>query len=195
MKPRSRIEQYLNAISTGDFSNLPDKPASRIEGYLANIAKNIDFSESIKKVEILNANLNTKIEEAKVSNTNLEASNQEATTKNTELQASLEETKKYIAGLDGSQDIPGMRMELTELQNGLKSNQSLEYSGSSISAENTLEGRTEGMRIKGRTMYKKSDGAYTDTLEEGCILTSFGEAEKVEDKYKISISSGYNLID
>lgn len=195
MKPRSRIEQYLNAISTGDFSNLPDKPASRIEGYLANIAKNIDFSESIKKVEILNANLNTKIEEAKVSNTNLEASNQEATTKNTELQASLEETKKYIAGLDGSQDIPGMRMELTELQNGLKSNQSLEYSGSSISAENTLEGRTEGMRIKGRTLNNLFGAPYTynmNTLSTRIFRTTLTQGKMTKGDYTLIFKTKFN---
>ncbi|MCS4570165.1 hypothetical protein FZ989_05440 [Clostridium perfringens] len=43
-------------------------------------------------------------------------------------------------------------MELTELQNVLKSNQALAYKGSSINAENTLEGRTEGMRIDGITL-------------------------------------------
>lgn len=45
-----------------------------------------------------------------------------------------------------------LQKDVTELQNGLKSNQALAYSGSSISAENTLEGRTEGMMIKGRTL-------------------------------------------
>ncbi|XZI05949.1 BppU family phage baseplate upper protein (plasmid) [Clostridium perfringens] len=77
---------------------------------------------------------------------------QEAVSKNTELQASLEKTKEFINGLDGSQNIPQIRMDVTELQNGLKSNQSLEYSGSSITANDTLEGRTEGMKIKGRTL-------------------------------------------
>ena len=45
-----------------------------------------------------------------------------------------------------------LQKDVTELQNGLKSNQALEYSGSSISADNTLEGRTEEMIIKGRTL-------------------------------------------
>ncbi|MDK0918012.1 BppU family phage baseplate upper protein [Clostridium perfringens] len=115
---------------------------------------------------------------------------QEATTKNTELQASLEKAKEFIDGLDGSQNIPGIRMELTELQNGLKSNQVLSYEGSSIVANETLEGRTEGMKVKGKTMYKKADGTYTDTWEEGVTLESFGEAEG----NKISIlSNGKNL--
>lgn len=45
-----------------------------------------------------------------------------------------------------------LQKDVTELQNGLKSNQALAYSGSSINAENTLEGRTEGMSIKGLTL-------------------------------------------
>ena len=117
---------------------------------------------------------------------------QEATTKNTELQASLEKTKEFISGLDGSQNIPQIRLDVTELQNGLKSNQSLEYSGSYISANETLEGRTEGMIIKGKTMYKKKDGTYTDIWEEGVALEGFGEKEG----NKIStLSSGKNLLD
>lgn len=77
-----------------------------------------------------------------------------------------------------------LQKDVTELQNGLKSNQSLEYSGSSISADNTLEGRTEGMVIKGKTSVV--DGQ----------LKSFGEAEQEGDKYKISIlSNGKNLWD
>ena len=46
-----------------------------------------------------------------------------------------------------------LQKDVTELQNGLKSNQALEYSGSSISANDTLEGRTEGMRINGKTLF------------------------------------------
>ena len=117
---------------------------------------------------------------------------QESTTKNTELQASLEKTKEFINGLDGSQNIPQIRLDVNELQNGLKSNQALAYTGSSISADNTLEGRTEGMKIEGKTMYKKADGTYTDTWEEGVTLESFGEKEG----NKISIlSNNYNLYD
>lgn len=55
--------------------------------------------------------------------------------------------------------------------------------------ENTVEGMTTNMIIKGKTLYKKSDGSYTDTLEENVTLESFGQQEK-----KISIlSHGKNL--
>ncbi|HFD2031113.1 TPA: hypothetical protein ACF2C8_002910 [Clostridium perfringens] len=57
--------------------------------------------------------------------------------------------------------------------------------------ENTVDGITTDMVIKGKTMYKKTDGTYTDTWEEGCILESFGQ-----QKDKISIlSTGKNLFD
>ncbi|WP_283714710.1 BppU family phage baseplate upper protein [Clostridium perfringens] len=170
--------------------------------------KNIEATSKIERLEGLNAkaeelsnNINEALpvkdalvkntEEAKAANTNLLAANQEAISKNTELQASLEKTKKYISGLDGSQNIPQIRLDVDALQNGLKSNQSLAYTGSSISANDTLEGRTEGMKVKGKTMYKKKDGTYIDTWEEGVTLESFGEAEG----NKISIlSSGKNLL-
>lgn len=48
MKPKSRIEQYLNALATGDTENLPPKPQSRIEEYLELILNN---SISITKQE------------------------------------------------------------------------------------------------------------------------------------------------
>ncbi|MBO3417922.1 BppU family phage baseplate upper protein [Clostridium perfringens] len=155
-----------------------------------------ELSNNIQQALPINSELIKNTESAKVANTNLLATNQEATTKNTELQASLEKTKEFINGLDGSQNIPQIRLDVDALQNGLKSNQALNYEGSSISVDNTLEGRTEGMVIKGKTMYKKTDGTYTDTWEEGVVLESFGEKEKVGDKYKISIlSSGKNLFD
>ncbi|HBI6966192.1 TPA: hypothetical protein K8M96_001540 [Clostridium perfringens] len=57
--------------------------------------------------------------------------------------------------------------------------------------ENTVEGMTTNMIIKGKTLYKKSDGSYTDILEENVTLESFGQQEK-----KISIlSHGKNLFD
>ncbi|MDU7069444.1 MAG: BppU family phage baseplate upper protein, partial [Clostridium perfringens] len=161
-------KEVKETIKDLDTKNI--KATEKIETLTNLNAEATELADVLSNGLSLNSELVRNVEEAKVANSNLEASNQEATTKNTELQASLKKTKEFIEGLDGSQDIPGMRMELTELQNGLKSNQSLSYEGSSISANNTLEGRTEGMRIKGRTIYKKSDGAYTDTLEEGCIL-------------------------
>ncbi|MGU8596684.1 BppU family phage baseplate upper protein [Clostridium perfringens] len=110
------------------------------------LSNNINESLSVKDSLIKNT------ESAKTINNELIATNNDAKVKKTDLDNSLEEAKKYISGLDGSQNIPKLRLDVTELQNGLKSNQNLSYEGSSISAENTLEGRTEGMRICGRTL-------------------------------------------
>ncbi|HAT4309036.1 TPA: BppU family phage baseplate upper protein [Clostridium perfringens] len=106
---------------------------------------NISLESNISNARNINTTLVDTTEKSKVAAT-------DAIEKKSQLESSITKAKEFIDGLDGSQDIPGMRMELTELQNGLKSNQALSYEGSSISAENTLEGRTEGMKIKGRTL-------------------------------------------
>ncbi|WP_338842776.1 BppU family phage baseplate upper protein [Clostridium perfringens] len=191
----SNLESNINLAkevkdTIKDLDNKNTEATSNI-GQLTDLNnKATELSNNIQQGLPLNSELIKNTESAKAANTNLVATNQEATTKNTELQASLEKTKEFINGLDGSQNIPQIRMDVTELQNGLKSNQSLAYTGSSISADNTLEGRTESMRVKGKTMYKKADGTYTDTWEEGVTLESFGEKEG----NKISIlSTGKNL--
>ena len=144
------IEQMNNVINK---VNKVNTEATNNIGQLTDLNnKAQELSNNINQALPLNSELVKNTEEAKAANTNLLAVNQEATTKNTELQASLEKTKEFIEGLDGSQNIPQIRMDVTELQNGLKSNQALAYTGSSISAENTLEGRTEGMRISGKTL-------------------------------------------
>ncbi|MDK0692428.1 BppU family phage baseplate upper protein [Clostridium perfringens] len=156
--------------------------------------KNIEATSKIERLEGLNAkaeelsnNINEALpvkdalvkntEEAKAANTNLLAANQEATTKNTELQASLEKTKEFINGLDGSQNIPQLRLDVTELQNGLKSNQALAYTGSSISADNTLEGRTESLKIEGRTLQNLCKKIIP-------TVTSSGSLTNIQDIYK-----------
>lgn len=140
-----------------DTANSVELKVNALTDISNGLLKNLE--NQCKDSTIINTELSNNIQQALPINTELKENIKigqplviEATSKNTELQASLEETRKYIDGLDGSQDIPGIRMELTELQNGLKSNQSLEYNGSSITANDTLEGRTEGMKIKGMTL-------------------------------------------
>ncbi|WP_283677338.1 BppU family phage baseplate upper protein [Clostridium perfringens] len=143
-------KEVKETIKDLDTKNI--EATEKIETLTGLNAKATELSNNINQALPLNSELIKNVESAKVANTNLAATNQEAVSKNTELQASLEKTKEFIDGLDGSQNIPGIRMELTELQNGLKSNQALEYSGDFITANNTLEGRSEGMIIKGRTL-------------------------------------------
>lgn len=118
-----------------------------------------DLKTNIPVATNLNISLESNISDARNINTTLadtaeksKVAANDAMEKKSQLENSITKAKEFIDGLDGSQDIPGMRMELTELQNGLKSNQALSYEGSSIATENTLEGRTEGMVVKGRTL-------------------------------------------
>ncbi|UBK64750.1 BppU family phage baseplate upper protein [Clostridium perfringens] len=181
-------KEVKETIKDLDTKNI--EATEKIETLTGLNSKAEELSDNINKGLPLNSELVKNVESAKTANNELIATNNDAKAKKTDLDNSLEEAKKFIEGLDGSQNIPQIRMDVTELQNGLKSNQALAYTGSSISADNTLEGRTESMRVKGKTMYKKADGTYTDTWEEGVTLESFGEKEG----NKISIlSHGKNL--
>lgn len=126
-----------------------------------------ELSNNINKGLPLNSELIKNVESAKTANNELIATNNDAKAKKTDLDNSLEEAKKYIAGLDGSQNIPQIRLDVDALQNGLKSNQALSYEGSSIVANETLEGRTEGMRIKGRSLLNLiKDGKGTFVIDK-----------------------------
>lgn len=106
---------------------------------------NTSLESNINNANTVNQTLMATTEQSKVAAT-------EATQKKSELESSLEETKKFIEGLDGSQNIPQIRLDVDELQNGLKNNQSLAYQGYSITCENTIESRTEGMKIGGMSL-------------------------------------------
>ena len=129
-----------------------------------------ELSNNINKGLPLNSELVRNTEEAKTANNELIATNNDAKVKKTDLDNSLEEAKKYISGLDGSQNPVQMQLDINELKNGLKSNQSLSYEGSSIAANNTLEGRTEGMKIVGRTLVNLASNVLVKrTLKDSSI--------------------------
>ncbi|EGT3606886.1 hypothetical protein ACSW9O_15945 (plasmid) [Clostridium perfringens] len=113
----------------------------------------MELSKNIQNALPINSELIKNSDIAKNRNDLLSATNKVADDKNNQLNKSLEETKNFIKNLDSSQNIPQIRSDLDKLQNGLKSNQSLSYEGSSVVANDTLEGRTEGMRIIGKTLY------------------------------------------
>lgn len=87
----------------------------------------------------------------------------------------IEDTKKDYDSLKKTIIDENISIKLQEdiksLQNGLKSNQVLAYSGSSISAENTLEGRTERMKVKGRTLQNLIGVSKTITANVGETIT------------------------
>lgn len=202
-------KEVKETIKDLDTKNI--EATEKIETLRGLNAKATELSNNIQQALPLNSELVKNTESAKVANTNLLTTNQEAVSKNTELQASLEKTKEFINGLDGSQNIPQIRMDVTELQNGLKSNQALAYTGSSINAENTLEGRTEGMRIGGRTLVNlivdghtkkeigvsttsKAQYSYIFRLKENTKYTVIWEIEDKNDDmpYFIEISNFEN---
>ncbi|HAT4069798.1 TPA: BppU family phage baseplate upper protein [Clostridium perfringens] len=135
-----------------DLDTKNTEATEKIETLTGLNSKAEELSNNINKGLPLNSELIKNVESAKTANNELIATNNDAKAKKTDLDNSLEEAKKYIAGLDGSKNPVQMQLDINELKNGLKSNQSLSYEGSSIAANNTLEGRTEGMRIGGRTL-------------------------------------------
>lgn len=136
-----RILEEATNISEELKSNIP--VARQLNSDLEN--QNRILNENMDRANGVNNTLITTTEQSKVAAT-------DAIEKKSQLEKSITKAKEFIDGLDGSQNIPSIRMELTELQNGLKSNQALAYQGSSITANDTLEGRTEVMKITGLTL-------------------------------------------
>lgn len=175
-KDLTYIERILEeAINTSEElkSNIP--VARQLNSDLEN--QNRILNENMDRANGVNTTLITTTEQSKVAAT-------DAIEKKSQLESSIVKAKEFIDGLDGSQDIPSIRMELTKLQNGLKSNQALEYSGSSISANDTLEGRSEGMKVKGLTLQNLS-------IQEGYYINSNGTQQYFHfRKYKNLFKSG-----
>ncbi|MBO3312869.1 BppU family phage baseplate upper protein [Clostridium perfringens] len=136
-----RILEEATNISEELKSNIPVARQLNID--LEN--QNRILNENMDRSNGVNNTLITTTEQSKIAAT-------DAIEKKSQLEKSITKAKEFIDGLDGSQNIPSIRMELTELQNGLKNNQSLEYNGSSVSVNNTLEGRTDNMKISGRSL-------------------------------------------
>ncbi|NGT68174.1 BppU family phage baseplate upper protein [Clostridium perfringens] len=162
-----RILEEATNVSEELKSNIP--VARQLNSDLEN--QNRILNENMDRANGVNNTLITTTEQSKVAA-------MDAIEKKSQLENSIVKAKEFIDGLDGSQNIPGIRMELTELQNGLKSNQALEYSGSSISANDTLEGRTEGMRIKGKTLlniHSKSNYSFATSIPQENYTLSEGQ--------------------
>uniref|UniRef100_UPI0024BC337E BppU family phage baseplate upper protein n=1 Tax=Clostridium perfringens TaxID=1502 RepID=UPI0024BC337E len=168
-----RILEEATNVSEELKSNIP--VARQLNSDLEN--QNRILNENMDRANEVNKTLITTTEQSKVAAT-------DAIEKKSQLESSIVKAKEFIDGLDGSQDIPSIRMELTKLQNGLKSNQALEYSGSSISANDTLEGRSEGMKVKGLTLQNLS-------IQEGYYINSNGTQQYFHfRKYKNLFKSG-----
>ncbi|EOU1489406.1 BppU family phage baseplate upper protein [Clostridium perfringens] len=202
-------KEVKETIKDLDSKNI--EATEKIEALTGLNSKATELSNNIQQGLPLNSKLVKNIESAKTINNELIATNNDAKAKKTDLDNSLEEAKKYIAGLDGSKNPVQMQLDINELKNGLKSNQSLSYEGSSIAANNTLEGRTEGMRIVGRTLNNlivdghtkkeigvsttsKAQYSYIFRLKENTKYTVIWEIEDKNDDmpYFIEISNFEN---
>ncbi|MDZ4992649.1 DUF2479 domain-containing protein [Clostridium perfringens] len=144
--------------------------------------KKEELENTIDEADTINDTLRETIEESKLAAI-------EATSKNKELKDTLEETLEVINNLDESQNLPKIRADLTEVQNGLKLNQALEYKGYSIEAENTLVGRTEKMIIKGLTLQNLLEYIPPFTLEHDDPKNQSSDAiyKKIGGKLSIRI--------
>ncbi|MGU9358557.1 BppU family phage baseplate upper protein [Clostridium perfringens] len=182
------VEDNIFTKIAGEIEN--SKDLTYIERILEE-AKTVsgDLKTNIPVATNLNSSLESNISNARNINTTLSDTTEkskvaatDAIEKKSQLESSITKAKELIEGLDGSQNIPQIRMDVTELQNGLKSNQALAYTGSSISANNTLEGRTEGMKIKGRTLQNlKLDNQWFKFSE--ISLYSFADLIKQDTEY------------
>lgn len=102
-------------------------------------------------------------------------------------------------------NITNLQQENQTLKNNVKAleyvinnSNRLNYTGEIITNSNSAVGDIRNITVSGNTHYKKSDGTYTDTWEDGVSLESLGEKEKNADKkYPIeivSINNAKNLI-
>lgn len=142
--------------------------------------KKKELENTINEADTINGTLRETIEEAKVKS-------EEATSKNTELKTTLDKTLDVINNLDESQNLPKIRSDLTEVQNGLKLNQALSYTGYSIEAENTLSARTENMIIKGITLQNLLYYIEPFTLEHDVNYSTGAFYIKIDSKLNFRI--------
>lgn len=93
--------------------------------------------------------------------------------------------------------LTNLERENTTLKNNVKAleyvinnSNRLNYTGEIITNSNSAVGDIRNITVSGNTHYKKTDGTYTDTWEDGVSLESVGEKEKNSNgKYPIIIKS------
>lgn len=135
--------EKVNKVNMDSFKNIDKMQELNKEATI--------LSENIKSALPLNSELIKNSEIAKSKNDLLSATNVVADDKNNKLNESLKKTQEVIKDLNESQNLPKMRQDINIIQEGLNQNQSLEYRGASITASNTLTGRTRNMKLVGAT--------------------------------------------
>lgn len=153
-----------------------------------------DLENDINQANNLKNNLETNTNRATTINDNLVKNTATAEEKNTTLNNSLNEAKKYIENLDGSQNLPQMREDITTLQNGLKSNQELAYEGQSLKCENTLDGRIEDIVLEGMTYQNLVDYSKHWVMDKWNYTVPFINKLKPNTKYTLVVDIANNTI-
>ncbi|XZM33948.1 BppU family phage baseplate upper protein [Clostridium perfringens] len=143
-------ENLFNKIS-GEIIESPSL------GVLQELVKKAEFlntqlENNNNLAETLNSSLSENIKLAEPLSNSLGEKITEGTELSRAMSNSFEEYKEFLKNLDDSQNIYQIRADVTQLQNSLKNNQLLEYEGSNIVADNTLESRTEELKVKGVTL-------------------------------------------
>ncbi len=195
------VEDNIFTKIAGEIEN--SKDLTYIERILEE-AKTVsgDLKTNIPVATNLNSSLENNISNATNINTTLADTTEkskvaatDAIEKKSQLEKSITKAKEFIDGLDGSQNIPQLRLDVTDLQNGLKSNQALSYEGSSISANDTLEGRTEGIKIGGRTLNNLFGAPYTynmNTPSTRIFRTTLTQGKLNRGDYTLIFKTNFN---
>lgn len=146
-------------VATGEAELVIDKKFTKQKGVYQlqlSITNKEGFEENsiIFEAEIF-TNLKTEVSEEIVESIafkELQENIENAKIENQNLKNSITEAKRFIENLDSSQNLPQMREEITELQNELKENKTINYTGNSVICNNSLPGRTTGLKLYGKTL-------------------------------------------
>ena len=110
-----------------------------------------NINEGLSDFHSQNDIMQTAITTAQGIKNDLTTQNSNAVSNKNGLDSSINNAKEFIERLDDSQNLPQMREDINSLKNGLQVNQSLAYKGTDLTCENSLEGRTCNVLIKGQT--------------------------------------------
>ena len=184
-------------LSNNSFSKIKDildradklkQDLSNAETTLSSLdSSNLAAKENIKNLQD-NSNKATELNKALTANVS------SVDSKNKVLQDSIKQAEDFSKTLQGGTDFVQMRKDIDTLENGLKNNQSLSYSGSNITCNDSLEGRTSGLKLYGKTLQNLIiDGNRKQTM----ISDGTGKSLKTANyklSYILKTNTNYKII-
>ena len=146
-------------ISTLDSKNKAARQTVKDLATQNNTAENNinTLQSNIDNAKNINIDLENKSNKAAELNKELTANVSSVDSKNNMLKDSLKQAEDFSKTLKNGTDFVQMRKDIDTLENGLKNNQMLAYSGSDITCNNSLEGRTSGLKLYGNTLQNIAD--------------------------------------